>query len=352
MEAFADWKHGGISITSDKVSVKDYLASWLKIMESSLAPHSLANYASRIKTINSYIGSVQLQELRPRDVDGMLVRMSRTGAAHATIEKTKNILHSALQYAVYPAELIVANPAAAIKVPKGSPKEVTPRYIITAERMDALMEKYPFGHPLHVPFMLAYYTGMRIGEILGLSWDDVDFEQGSLHIKQQLSRINGVGTVLAPPKTESSVRLILIDSDLLNLLRRWKSHQEALEMLEDDYCFVYADENKVLSNISDTLSAPAGMRRVHLVCTDLTGCYISHARLFYCVQKEGLNMHSFRHTHATLLAENGAQAKDVAARLGQKNVDVTLNVYTHVTDTMRQNTRDIIESINKKHADK
>lgn len=352
VKAFADWKNGSIGITSDRVTVRNYLASWLTVMKGRIAPTTHMNYGSKVKRINEHIGDICLQELRPRDVDHMILAMSRERAAYTTLVTIKTILHTALQYAVYPAELIPSNPANAIRVPKSAPKNVTVRHMITEDKMDTLMEKYPFGHPLHVPFALAYHTGMRMGEILGLTWDDIDFEKGSIRVRRQLIYAEGYKGVLAPPKTPSSSRLILIDSKLIGLLRRWKSHQEALGMLEDDYCYVYVDEKSAVHNISDTLPVHPALKRVDMVCTDDHGHFMSRGRMIYHARKEGINMHSFRHTHATLLAENGAPAKDVAARLGQKNVNITLNTYTHVTDAMRESTRDILESLSQKDADK
>lgn len=352
VKAFADWKNGGIGITSERVSVRDYLASWLAVMKSQVAPTTHMNYSSRVRMINEHIGDICLQELRPRDVDRMILRMTQDGDAYTTLVTTKTILHNALQYAVYPAELIPSNPANAIRIPRSAPRTVTVRHMITEDKMNKLMEKYPFGHPLHIPFAIAYRTGMRVGEILGLTWDDIDFEEGSIRVRKQLSYTRDRRSVLAKPKTPSSSRLILIDSKLIGLLRRWKVHQEALEMLEDDYCYVYVDENHAVHNISDTLAVHPALKRVDMVCTDDHGRFMSKGRMTYHAQKEGINMHSFRHTHATLLAENGAPAKDVAARLGQKNVNITLNTYTHVTDAMRESTRDIMESLSQKDADK
>jgi integrase len=351
--AYSDWKHGNIGITSNRITLQDYLASWLKVMESTVGPSTIVLYASRIKVINSYLGDIQLQELRPRDVDRMVLSMRDSGSAYSTIALTKTVLHNALQYAVYPAELIAANPADAIKVPRSAPRNVVPRQVITPEKLEAMVRKYPFGHHVHIPFMLAYYTGMRAGEVLGLAWEDIDLERGTLCIRQQLGYINGTGIVLSPPKTSSSNRLIMIDSKLLALLKRWKAHQKAVEMqMGGSYCHILVDEHHALHNISKGLPVPRGLRRVSLVCTHEDGRYVTKDCLFYATRREGINMHSFRHTHATLLAENGAPPKDVAARLGHKNVNVTLNTYTHVTDNMRKNTRDIIESLNEKDADK
>ena len=142
--------------------------------------------------------------------------------------------------------------------------------------------------------MLAYYTGMRMGEILGLAWADIDLDSGTLQIRRQLNYISGHGTMLAPPKTPTSNRLILIDSRLKDLLKRWKIHQEALEMLEDSYCHVYKDEQNGLHNVTMGIPVVPNMKRVSLVCTDKEGRFIKRDRLSYQARRAVVNMHSFR----------------------------------------------------------
>ena len=134
---------------------------------------------------------------------------------------TCGLIHQALNYAVYPAQLITSNPAAYIKVPKNAPKNIIKRTIITSERFAELLQKYPFGTPMYIPLLLLYHTGMRLGEVLGLSWQDVDFAAKKITLRRQLLCLRKQGYFLASLKTESSKRYILIDDYLLGELRRW-----------------------------------------------------------------------------------------------------------------------------------
>ena len=122
-----------------------------------------------------YLGEVKLQELTPAKLDGWLRKLLNEGLAKNTLSAIHAFIHDALNYAVYPAQLISSNPAEYIKVPKNAPRNVIKRHIITPERFKALLKKYPFGSPMYIPLMLLYHTGMRISKVLGLTWQDIDF---------------------------------------------------------------------------------------------------------------------------------------------------------------------------------
>ncbi|MBR2520461.1 MAG: tyrosine-type recombinase/integrase, partial [Selenomonadaceae bacterium] len=106
-----------------------------------------------------------------------------------------------------------------------APKNITKRHIITPEQFAALLEKYPFGTPLYIPLLLLYHTGMRLGEVVGLSWSDIDFEAKKINLHQQLQYLSKRGYFFTTLKTESSNRYIIVDDFLLGELRRWQSQQ-------------------------------------------------------------------------------------------------------------------------------
>lgn len=130
------------------------------------------------------------------------------------------VFEHALKYAVYPAQLISSNPAAFIKVPRSAPRNVVKRHIITPKQFAALLEKYPFGTAEYIPLLLLYHTGMRIGEVLGLLWQDVDFSGKQIIVRRQLRYLSKRGYFLTTLKTETSKRYIVVDDFLLGELRR------------------------------------------------------------------------------------------------------------------------------------
>lgn len=352
VEAYTSFKHGNIGIVSEKIRLDDYLALWLKHMESCVKAGTIHDYDERIKVINKYIGHIMIQDLHSRDVDYLLQKLYQLGRSHNTIKSTKTVLGSALQYAIYPADLIRYNPARAVKAPANAPKKVIKRTIIPLDDFGQMLKTFPLGHKMHIPLMIAYHTGMRIGEILGLTWEKIDLQHGLMDISAQLQYIPHKGNFLTTPKTEHSIRQIMIDSTLIAELKRWKKLQAENELkYGGGYVYIYVDKNEFVSLQSKDFPAPSNSTRVNLVCTHENGKFVSKSNSLYYMRKLHLNAHSFRHTHATTLAENDANPKDVAARLGHADVGITQNLYTHVTEQMKKNTVDIIEkAIN--HADK
>ena len=159
--------------------------------------------------------------------------MQKGGYSKNTISQ----LH-ALDYAVYPAELISSNPANYIKVPKKAPTNIIKRHIITPEKLKTLLEKYPFGSPYYIPILILYHTGMKIGEMCGLTWDNVNFDEKVITLEKQFVYISGKDYFSLTLKTHSSNRYILIDDFLTGELKHCKNQQAENEKLAGDY-FVY-----------------------------------------------------------------------------------------------------------------
>ncbi|MBR2519850.1 MAG: tyrosine-type recombinase/integrase family protein, partial [Selenomonadaceae bacterium] len=175
--AYNDYLHGNIGITSEKITLKDFMTAWLdNVVALNVKPSSMQTYRfSFTKRICPYLGGVKVQELTPAILDKWLRDIQKTGLSFNVLTATYGLLHAALNYAVQPAQLIQSNPALYVKVPKNAPKNIVKRTIITPERFAALIEKYPFGTPYYIPLLLLYHTGMRLGEMMGLSWQDIDF---------------------------------------------------------------------------------------------------------------------------------------------------------------------------------
>ena len=345
--AFADWKHGNIGITSDAVTVKEFVESWLSnVAAVNVKPTTLSAYESivRVRIIPNFTG-IKVQDVNPGMIDKWIRKLYESGHAYNTLLKTLAVMRVILDYAVFPSELIASNPARYIKIPKSAPREVVKRSVIPVETLDRLLEKNPPGTQFHVPLLLLYHTGMRLGEVMGLSWDDLDLDGQILNVRKQIlyARIQKA-TIFSTPKTRTSERYFYIDRELVERLREWKTMQEADERRQGGsyVCIYRTEEGKCLQQSKGIpLAVPA--ERVPVVCTQRNGRLVSREGLAIMLRGEGLNAHSFRHTHATQLIENGATPKGVASRLGQANATITQNLYTHNTKRLQRDTAAVFE---------
>lgn len=344
--AYADWKNGNIGVTSKSILLKDYFSKWLDVIKNDIRPATFSTYRHNSQRISKYIGGIALNKLRPRDVDNMLRQLRDEGTPRHSLQQLKSVLHNALAYAVYPAEIIPYNVADTVKLPRAKVDKSVDRKVISYDDFQRLMEKHPFGHDYHIFLHLAYYTGMRLGEILGLTWDNVDLVNARLYVRQQIRYSPGIGRTVSPPKTKTSVRTIALDAQTVALLGEWQCTQSLNELVAGDaYICIYADENGKVSTYSKAFAPPSSHRRLNLVITRENGKPLDNNYLGHYLKTLGINAHSFRHTHATLLIENGATAKDVAARLGHSKTDITQDLYTHDTETMQKQTVAILDKI-------
>ena len=203
--------------------------------------------------------------------------------------------------------------------------------------------KYHFGTAMYIPLLLLYHTGMRISEVCGLSWSDIDLEKGVISLRQQIVYIKGKGSCFSTPKTKTSIREIVMDKFLINELQRWKKLQIDNEVeLGESYVYIYRDEEGKIIQQSRGIKI-TNVKIVDMVCTHKDGRIVSKTYITKYLAKEKLNAHSFRHTHATLLIENGAIPKGVAGRLGHSNAVITQNLYTHNTRKLQDDTVAIFE---------
>lgn len=344
-EAFTNWKHGDIGITSERITLERYLHVWVEHMRSTSRPRTIHYYEAVIRCwIVPYLGSAILQDLTPAMLDSWMQKLYQHGYAKGSLTDAKAVLRAALSYAVYPCQLIASNPVKYIQIPRNAPERCVERKIIQPETYRKLLEMWPAGTTMYLPVLILYQTGLRLGELLGLRWEDIDFERGTLTVNRQLNYKKDI----APLKTNASYRTIYLTPDCLMALQEAKELQEMNEdLLGDDY--IVCEETPEHKMVWHSASYPSRGQRVHMVCVGPAGGPVVHGHVIRYLHHVGLNSHSFRHTQATTLAEAGVSPVAVAARLGHAATDTTLNLYTHNTDEQQ---RQIAAILAQKNADK
>ncbi|HBL2523206.1 TPA: site-specific integrase [Enterococcus faecium] len=313
--------------------LKQYLDFWMEeYVKLNLKYNTYENYRFTIKNhINGYLGKKKLTDLSPALLQNFINAEFKKGYSKKTMTITHSVLKNALNMAVYPWGLIKQNPMLYVKIPKYEARPTTKKdlKIISLEDFDHMLEITPEGHPFYIPLNIGFYTGMRVGEVCGLTWDDVDFSNGTITVEKQMVKNDGAW-VYGTPKTSSSNRTIFIGQTLLAILKKHKKQQLENRM---KYGKLYIDSNAVCTKEDGELVTPSVVKW--------------NTRRISNALSLSFNFHSLRHTHATLLLENGAKMKEISERLGHSRISITMDTYSHVTDKMRNETVDIMENLRK-----
>ena len=368
IEAWKKYCLCGISERPSNMSYADLLDDWLENdCKYNLKETTLLNYRKRIKNhIKPELGSYQVRRLSRERLNKFLQQKHDNGYSKNTLDTLRGILSKSLTYAA-DCGLIATSPAVKLKIPRAEmtavPTRTAPHSYLSKDTMKRILERFPEGSSSYIPLMIGYRCGLRIGEVYALTWDNVDLDNQTITISKQIQwkqrprteeekqRPNGSKYVdagfwyFSAPKFDS-VRTIDIDRQLTDLLRREKNRQEKAEAyFADRFKRYYENPNKQI--IETTLD-----NEVRFVCRRENGEYINLRTMQYTtqiiqyqLQIPEFDFHSLRHTHATMLVENGAPLKYVQRRLGHKKIDVTMNIYQHLTESLRKQGNTVIETM-------
>ena len=281
-----------------------------------LRPKSQLDYENSIyRHIIPALGKILLVELTANDLQQFYAQMKKSGRLIRTqiygeglLDRMVRACHTrcltALNRAIADG-LIRVNPATDCKLPSQTTKDMN---ILTREEMQRfLIQTKEEGY--YELFLLELATGLCRGEVLALQWDDLNFNTGELRIQRQVYRANGE-LVVSAPKTKAALCTIVLPPALLSVLEEY--HQQV------DSRWMFPSPAK-----EDSPLDPATVRKRLQTILEHAGC-------------KRVRFHDLRHLFVTTALENGMDVKTLSAITGHVSTKTTLNVYTHVTDTMRQ----------------
>lgn len=306
----------GSSADAGQMTVGAYLAErWLPHIRARVRQRTTDSYEVMVRShIVPHVGGVRLSKLTPADVSRMMDALADAGRLSPTsVKYAHRILKGALKQAVK-WELLPRNPCDRVEPPR--PEEPkTP--VLTADGAATFLEANE-ADPFYPLYYLALMTGMRQGELLGLRWQDVDFERGFVAVTHQLTR-SSAGLSLAPPKSHSGKRAIDLTPDTLDVLKR----------------------HRVAQNEARLAVADRWQRNDLVFPGPFGGFYGSRSllRRFKCaLERAGLPpmpFHGLRHTSATLLLLAGVHPKVAMDRLGHADESMFMSRYAHIIRGMQ-----------------
>ena len=322
--------------TPTKMQLKEYMLSWLRVFKRPTVKSSTYDRIESVinGTIVPQIGDLDIGSITSLDYQKFINGLMDEGKSYWVIKKAYDTLNDCLDHAVKNGDLST-NPMATVGAPSKANFDQADTRALTQEEETALLaeldrkfvssgrEVYNYKYA----YILLLNTGMRLGEVVALDWDDVDFDAKTISVSKNAvmvrdrdkdgSPTGGQTQVIQPtPKTKSSNRTIPLNAKAIDALKNLK------EFAGDSQCVINTSNHT----------------------RPLCGALLKQINVAY--KKCGIHdagIHTLRHTFATRLFERGAQVKDVSVILGHSSVGITANTYIHVIEDRKQDVVNLLD---------
>ncbi len=294
----------------ENMTLEEYFDQWLDRKKRNVQPGTYEHYESYMRThIIPGLGHLKISQLEPHHVESFMDEVHEKDLSQRSKKHIFRILSSSLINGKRSG--IKEGIMEGIESPKVDRQQIE---FWTQEEVNKFMGSLKSKNHA-IPIILALATGMRRGEILGLKWSQVDFENKKISVFNQLKKDDGGKWIISPQlKTSTSYRTIDIDHNTVELLKEHLRQQD-----------------------KDKMKCGPDYHNLGLVCATSTGDSIkpTYLRTVFnrTIKKSGvkkISFHGLRHTHATLLLRDGVHPKVVQERLGHRSIQTTLDTYSHI----------------------
>jgi integrase len=308
----------GYSYRSAQTSLETFLENWLISIQSSRAPSTLNIYQLTIQNeITPVLGKVKLKDLSPDKIQLLFDRKLAEGGSPHTVKRIHKVLHVALGQGVK-LGLLTRNPVTATVPPRITTREMQ---YLAEHQVQSFLEKAKISQPeLYALYYLAIHTGMRKSELLGLHWEDIDWQHSTLQVQRQLRWKEKGQYEFSSPKTTNGVRSIKLGDKAIAAL---KAHKASL-----------APEGQTLV-FSDGKGEPIRDRIL----------YHNFKQILEEAGLPNIRFHDLRHTAASLMLNYGVPVLIVSRRLGHAKPSITMDVYGHIIPSRQEEAAILMDNL-------
>ena len=325
LQAAAVAVNDGTYTVPARLTLGQWLDIWQREYMGNAKPATLRAYDSHIRNhIRPGLGAVRLTELHPHTVQNFI--NSLDGLSPTSVRLVYTVLRTALEKAI-DLDYIPRNPAAKCVLPKQERKEIKP---LDDAQATALI-RAAAGTRIENMIPLALFTGLRISELLGLTWSAVDMDRGTITVDKQLSAKPKAGALFSSPKSGKS-RTITPAPTAFQVLRRQKARQAEQQLKAGP---LWSNPHGLIFTAED--GGPLSQQMAELNFSDVRAT----------VGLEGTRFHDLRHTYAVNSIRAGDDIKTIQINLGHASAAFTLDIYGHVTEAMKQDSATRMEVLIK-----
>lgn len=382
-QAMEDYENKKFIARADNITLGELLDIWAEeeLKVGTLSNGTVANYLQAVGRIKRHpVGNRKLKTVTSEHLQQFMDLLVFGGTAGNFVSKgySKDYIHSysavlqqAFRFAVFPKQFITFNPMQYVVLRKktddvdifaGDDEQETGAKPLTFEMYEKLIEQLSKrSRDAILPVQIAYFAGLRLGEVAGLTWQDINLEEQYLTVRRSV-RYNGTRhkTEIGPTKRKK-VRVVDFGDTLAEILRAAKKEQHRQrfqygQLYHRNYYREVREKNRVhyeYYSFDGTQEVPEDYMEIFFVCLRSDGCLELPSTIETACRSasrkvpelEGFHFHTLRHTYTTNLLSNGAQPKDVQELLGHSDVRTTMNVYAHATREAKRTSARLLDKV-------